>query len=122
MEFVHIEANRLSGTLPARLDHDALNTFRANFNKISGTIPPGVSGLSAIEVFDLNNNRRPIHITPCRRAQAGFSPLGGRTTPLLLAVRGGAGDTMTRLKTAACCLFCYEMIGVDITFISALFL
>ena len=48
-----------------------------------------------------------------------FSPLSilppGVTIP-------GAGDTMTRLKTAACCLFCYEMIGVDITFISALFL
>ena len=74
MEFVHIEANSISGTLPARLDHNSLNTLRANFNRISGTIPPGVTGLSVIEVFDLNNNRRPMCIARCRLARAGCPP------------------------------------------------
>ena len=33
-----------------------------------------------------------------------------------------AGDTLTRLKTMACCMFCYETIGIDVTFWASLFL
>ena len=33
-----------------------------------------------------------------------------------------AGDTLTRLKTMACCMFCYETVGVDVAFWGSLFL
>ena len=33
-----------------------------------------------------------------------------------------AGDTLTRLKTMACCMFCYETIGIDVAFWASLFL
>ncbi len=33
-----------------------------------------------------------------------------------------AGDAMTRLKAMACCMFCYETIGIDVTFWASLFL
>ena len=38
------------------------------------------------------------------------------TTPFL------AGDTMSRLKTMACCMFCYETVGIDVAFWGSLFL
>ena len=33
-----------------------------------------------------------------------------------------AGDTLTRLKAMACCMFCYETVGIDVAFWGSLFL